>query len=84
MLSTFERGKYSNQFDLFCFDRNFDHPHVNVVMFVPRKQSKKPQFFLQSVVFCRISLQYVSAVRFTQNRIAFHKNCYLIDVSLKK
>ena len=30
--------------NLICFDRNFDHPNVNVVTFVPRKQSIKPDF----------------------------------------
>ena len=33
--------------NLICFDRNFDHPHINVVAFVPRNQSNKPQFFPQ-------------------------------------
>ena len=28
---------------LICFDLDFDRPHINAV---PRKQSKKPQFFL--------------------------------------
>ena len=31
--------------NLICFDRNFDHPHINVVIFVPRKQSKSHHFF---------------------------------------
>ena len=38
--------------NLICFDDNFDHPHVNVVTFVPRKQSKKPQFFHKILTFC--------------------------------
>ena len=42
MLPTFERSKYPYQF--VCFDRNFDHPHINVVAFAPRKQSKRPHF----------------------------------------
>ena len=33
--------------NLICFDRNFDHPHFNVVTFVPRKQPQKPQCFKQ-------------------------------------
>ena len=33
--------------NLICFDHNFDHPHINVVTFIPRKQAKKPQFFPQ-------------------------------------
>ena len=45
---------------------NFDHPHITtVVTFVPRKQSKKPQFFLPKHRFCWKSLRYVSAVRFS-------------------
>ena len=28
-----------------CFNRNFDHPHVTAVTFVPRKPVQKPQFF---------------------------------------
>ena len=35
-----------------CLDRNFDHPQINVVSFVPRKQPKKPQFFPQNMFFC--------------------------------
>ena len=30
--------------NLICFDRNFDHAHISVVTFVPRKLSKQPQF----------------------------------------
>ena len=38
---------------LICFDHNFGHPHIDVVTFVPRGQSKKPQFFPQkNIVFC--------------------------------
>ena len=38
--------------DLICFDDNFDHPDVNVVTFVPRKQSKKATIFSQNLTFC--------------------------------
>ena len=41
---------------LIYFDHSFDHPHINVVTFVPIRQSKKPhsfstkkQFFVQKV-----------------------------------
>ena len=37
-------NKQNIHIHLICFDRNFDHPHINAVTFVPRKQSKKPQF----------------------------------------
>ena len=30
--------------NLICFDDSFDHPHVNLVTFVPRKQSKSHHF----------------------------------------
>ena len=33
--------------NLIGFDRNFDHPHINVVPFVRRKQSKKATIFPQ-------------------------------------
>ena len=67
--------------DLICFGRNFDHPHVNVVAPVPRKQSKNPpQFPLQNIAFCRKSLQYVSTVRFV---LTFYskKPCFLIKIN---
>ena len=38
-------------FNLNCFDGNFDHPHINVVTFVPRKQFKKSQMFPQKHSF---------------------------------
>ena len=37
--------------NLIYFDDNFDRPHVNVVTFVSRKQSKKPYFFPQKLSF---------------------------------
>ena len=36
--------------NLICFHCNFDHPHIDAVTFVPRKQSKKPQFFRKKIV----------------------------------
>ena len=57
-------------FNLICFDRNFDQPHINVVTFVPRKQSKKPQFFHKNVAY------FLS-------RREFLKNCYSIVAPLK-
>ena len=36
---------------LTCFDRNFDHPHINVVTFVPSKPcKKKPQLLHKNTV----------------------------------
>ena len=73
--------------NLICFDRNFDHPHINVVTFVPRKQSKKPQFstmkqFFVGKTFNRYLLLGLSSI-FSQNSWAFFKNCNLIVVSFK-
>ena len=34
-----------------CVNRNFDYPHITVVIFVPRKQSKKPRFSPINIVF---------------------------------
>ena len=36
---------------LIGFDRNFDHLRINVVNFVSRKESKKPQLFHNEEVF---------------------------------
>ena len=36
------RNKQNIHSSLFGFDRNFDHPDINVVTFVPIIQSKKP------------------------------------------
>ena len=33
----------------FCPDTIFDDPHINVATYVPRKQSKNPQFFHKKV-----------------------------------
>ena len=49
IFSTFERAKHIY---LICFDHNFDHLHINVVAFVPRKESKKSRFFPQKQFFC--------------------------------
>ena len=34
---------------------NFDDPHIYVVIFVPRKQSKKPQFLFKRSLICYCS-----------------------------
>ena len=39
------------QINFICFNLNFDHPHITVVPFVPRRQSKKPRFSPQNIVF---------------------------------
>ena len=45
------------QVNFICFDRNLDHPHIDVVTFVPRKQPKKPFSH-------KTSHRYVSDVKF--------------------
>ena len=67
--------------NLICFNGNLDHPHIHVVTFVPRKQSKKQQFFPQKVFDMYLLLGLSSL--FSQNSLAFLKNCYLILVPLK-
>ena len=61
--------------NLICLNRNFNNPHINVVTFVPIKQSKKPHFFHKNIGARLKSLRYVSAVRFvltfSQNSGAF-------------
>ena len=37
--------------NLICFAHNFDHLHINVVTFDPRKQFKKLQFFHKNIAF---------------------------------
>ena len=46
------RNKQNIYISLFGFDRNFDHPDINVVTFVPIIQSKKPQLFHNEEDFC--------------------------------
>ena len=69
------------QINSICFHCNFDHPHISAVMFVPRKQSKKPQLF-SARIFDMYLLLCLSS-RFSQNSLALLKNRYLIVVSLK-
>ena len=63
ILFTFGRSKHPH-ISFICSGRNFDHPLINAVTFVRRKQSKKPQFKKNEHSFCRESLRYVSAVKF--------------------
>ena len=67
--------------NLICFDRNFDHPHINVVTFVPRGQSKKPQFFHKNIVAFDMYLLLGLSSLFSQNNGVFFK--LLIVVPLK-
>ena len=69
------------QMNLICFDRNFDHPHVNII-FVSSKKSKKPQFFstkhsifVEKVFDMSLILRLSSL--FSPNNRAFLKNYYL-------
>ena len=66
--------------NLICFDDNFDHPHVNVVTSVPRKQSKQPQFFHKTFeMYLLLGLSSLCS----QNSRTFLKNCYFIVVPFK-
>ena len=49
---------------LICFVRNFNHQYINIVTFVPRKQSKKPQLFPQKRGFLLKKSFTSSAVMF--------------------
>ena len=52
--------------NLICFDRIFDHPHINVVTFVPSKQSKNHKFSTKACVWYFLEKAFdmhVSAVR---------------------
>ena len=70
---------------LICFYRNLDHPHINVVTFVPRKQSKKPQFFHKMLFFVEevfdIYLLLGLSSLFTQNSCTFLTKNILFDYS---
>ena len=44
--------KFEHHFKLALHGSQYVIPHINVVTFVPRKQSKKPQFFDKEEVFC--------------------------------
>ena len=73
--------------NLICFDDNFDHPHVNVVAFVPRIQSKKPQFFHKNLTFVKKVFEMYLLLGLSlfcgQNSRTFLKNCYFIVVPFK-
>ena len=64
------------------FDRNFDHPHVNVVTFVPENSPKshnvfpQQQFFVDKV-FDMYLLLGLSTV-FSQSNLSFLKNCQML------
>ena len=73
--------------NLICFDDNFDHPHVNVVTFVPRKQSKKPQFFIKTLLFVKKVFELYLLLGLSslcsQNSRTVSKNCYFIVAPFK-
>ena len=80
MLSSFERSKHSYQFDL-----DFDHSHINVVTYVHRKQSEKPQTFPQKQLFFfeKVFSMYLLldlSLPFIQNSRDFFNKCYLVVV----
>ena len=64
--------------NLICFDRNFDHLHINVVTFVPTKQSRKP-FFVKKVFDIYLLLGLSSL--FSQNSCTFWTKNILLDYS---
>ena len=72
--------------NLICFDRDFDHPHMNVVHVCPQKTVQKPHFFLKNLVFAeKVTDMYLLSdlsSLFSQNSRTFKKNCYLIVVPL--
>ena len=72
--------------NLICFDRSFDHRHINVVTFVPTKQFKKPQFYHKTFIVVKlfnINLLLGLSSPFSQNSRAFLKNCYFFAESLE-
>ena len=71
-----------------CFNRNFDHLHINVVTFVPRKLSNKPIFSTKNVVlvekvFDMYLLLGLSSL-FSQNSLAFLKKLLLLLYRFEK
>ena len=71
---------------LICFDHIFDYHHINVVTFVPRKQSKRPQFSTKTVVekaFDMCLLLGLSSL-FSQSSHTLLKARHLIIVPLKQ
>ena len=73
--------------NLICFDDNFDHPHFNVVTFVPRKQSKKSNFFIKTLLFVKKVFEMYLLLGLSslcsQNSRNVSKNCYFIVVTFK-
>ena len=75
-------NKQSIHINLISFYRHFDHPHINVVTFVSRKQSKKatifPQWngFMLEKTFDRYLLLGLSSF-FSQNSQAFFEKLIL-------
>ena len=72
--------------NLICFDRNFDHPHVNVVTFVSSQKShnffpQKHSFFAKKVFDIYLLLSLFSL--FSQNNHPSLKNRYSVVVSLR-
>ena len=74
--------------NLLCFDRNFDHPLINLATFVPRKKSKKPQIFPQKQ-FCLLKKAFDMyllsglSILVCQNSGVFLENWYLTVVPFK-
>ena len=87
MYVTYFWNKQNIHINLIGFNRNFDHPHINVATFVPRIQSKSHNFstmkqFLVEKTFDRYLLFGLSSI-FGQNSLTLLKNCYFIVVSFK-
>ena len=60
----FKRSKKPRPFDLFCFVCNVDILHIDVVIFVPRKHSKKQYFSHKTVFLEKVSnsgVEYIAA-----------------------
>ena len=69
--------------NLLCFDHNFDHPHINVVTFVPSKQSKSHNSSLLKMSGDMYPLLDLSSLFRPNSPVSFLKNCYVIAVPLK-
>ena len=80
-------NKQNIHINVISSDRNFDHPHINVVTLVPRKQFKShdfstiKKFFAEKTFHRYLSLGLSSC--FSQNSPAFLKHCYFVVVSFK-
>ena len=72
---------------LICFDDNdnFDHSHVNVVTFVPRKLSKKPQFFHKNAdeKLCNLNSIYKLLNEMKIDKVVMSIFRYLLQTVLK-